>query len=117
MASSATPPAAPAEQANQCWFTPDPGVSTCLETGNFTHNDNEVLSVTNRCSRRIYVRACGGRLQAPDFCAVSGIQPERSWSHTVYGGWQPTGQFSTQWVGSVVPTEDWVCARQAGWQN
>ena len=110
-----SPQTVAATRDNQCWSVPEPPHSSCVTARSWERDGDVFISATNQCSRRVYSRACGGRLSGPDFCAVRGLLPGATWSHQVYANWQPTGSYHVEWVGSEKPIEDWVCANEAGW--
>ncbi|MEO9463783.1 MAG: hypothetical protein ABJ063_13765 [Marinomonas sp.] len=103
-----------------CWDGQTQYGDTCLSTSSEwsksrTSTDRLIVSITNRCSYRVYARFCNQRYNNGPDCGASGIAAgyTKKWS-TAFA----TGRHRSKAIGSDVSSKDWVCAGKArGWRN
>jgi hypothetical protein len=86
-------------------YTPQRSPACLVAT---TVSTSPALSVryTNNCTAHVYVRACQRTPSGNNNCGGSGIDKGATWSWSTQGGTNPTYEF----VGSTIPSNDFVCS-------
>lgn len=110
--SSPSPSVTRAARPNSCWYVPDGGQASCVAVSTSWDDGRQIIEVRNTCSKRIVVRACGGRQGKSDYCAMEAISPGRTWRHWVPARENPSGTHRTEWAGSDTGADDWDCLRR-----
>lgn len=86
----------------------------CVSMDGSWRGDKFTSYYTNTCNARLYIRFCNERGSGSDDCGADGLRPGKRKSWTTYN--DPNGRYSATWVGSTIPSKDWVCAgKVAGW--
>lgn len=84
-------------------------------TGEWKRN-RFVSRYTNNCQGRIYLKFCNYRKGKRPDSGASGVARGRTKAWSTSSG--ATGRYAAVWVGSMVPSKDWVCAGKVrNWRN
>ncbi|WP_373490872.1 hypothetical protein [Parasphingorhabdus sp.] len=90
-----------------CWSGKTSNGSNCVVSSASRKGERFIVTYTNQCSERVYVRACSARIgQSPD-CGSRGIAARGQWN---WSSFQATGRYRYGVIGSSVASQDWVCS-------
>jgi len=115
IAGSAEPAQAQSADSDGCY-----SAGQCVQMSGDWNGDAFTSRYTNNCAQRLYIRYCNCRdPQNSDYddCGADGLSPGRTKNWTTYGG-NANGYYEAEWVGSLIPSKDWVCAgKVSGWNS
>jgi len=112
LAVSLIAPPAMAQDEDGCFNT----ASECITMTSKWKNDDFISYFTNNCQGRVYATFCNQRASKRADCGASGISQGRRHSWRTYS--DATGRSRIRWIGSTIPSKDWVCALKVdGWND